>query len=94
MSNEVLEKVFKIHGQDMHNSSIRLCLELLVIYQSPGRGVGKLAVCSPHGGGLLVHSPVGKPFLAVRRLRITGLVHILLLGPAPDILILFVGPST
>jgi hypothetical protein len=37
---------------------------------------------------------VGKPFLAAGWLRITGLVHILLLGLAPGILILFVGSST
>jgi hypothetical protein len=58
------------------------------------RGVGKLIIYHRRGGGLLVHSSVGKPFLAVGWLRITGLVHILLLGLAPGILILFVGSST
>jgi hypothetical protein len=82
MSDEVLEKAFKIHGHGLHNSS------------HPGRGVGKLIVCHRHGGGMLAHSLVGKPFLVIGRLRIAGLVHILLLGPTPGILILFVVTST
>jgi hypothetical protein len=69
-------------------------MELLTGSQGPGPRGGEIIIYHRRGGGLLEHSSVGKPFLAVGRLRITGLVHILLLGLAPGILILFVGSST